>query len=60
MMAAVLDEIHGASTAPARDPEAAKITTLMARARAVIALIGEGLKNRDIEEVRGQKLEDTR
>ena len=48
MMAIILDEIQSASTAPARDPEAVKIATLTARERDVIALIGEGLKNRDI------------
>ncbi len=48
MMATILDEIQSASMAPPRDPEAAKITTLTARERDVIALIGEGLKNRDI------------
>jgi DNA-binding NarL/FixJ family response regulator len=48
MMASILDEIQSASTAPSRDPEAAKIATLTAREREVIALIGEGLRNRDI------------
>jgi len=48
MMAIILDEIQSASMAPPRDPEAAKIATLTARERQVIARIGEGLKNRDI------------
>ena len=48
MMATILYEIQSASTAPPRDPEAAKIATLTARERDVIALIGAGLKNRDI------------
>jgi DNA-binding NarL/FixJ family response regulator len=48
MMAAVLDEMQSPSTAPPCDPEAAKIASLTTREREVIALIGEGLKNRDI------------
>src|SRR2546422_6519362 len=48
MMATILDEIQSASMAPPRDPETAKIATLTARERDVIARIGEGLKNRDI------------
>jgi two-component system nitrate/nitrite response regulator NarL len=48
MMATILDEIQCPSPAAPRDPEAAKIATLTAREREVIALIGEGLKNRDI------------
>jgi len=48
MMANVIDERRRASAAQQLDPEVAKIATLTARERDVIALIGEGLKNRQI------------
>lgn len=50
MMAHVLDEMSRARMAQQSDPEAAKIATLTAREREVIALIGEGCKNRQIAE----------
>jgi DNA-binding NarL/FixJ family response regulator len=48
MMASVLSQMTRASQQP--DPEAAKIATLTTREREVIALIGEGLRNRQIAE----------
>jgi DNA-binding NarL/FixJ family response regulator len=48
MMAMVLDTLGRASRAQQLDPEAAKIATLTARERDIIALIGEGLRNRQI------------
>jgi DNA-binding NarL/FixJ family response regulator len=48
MVARVLGELTRPQTAQPTSPEAAKIATLTAREREVIALIGEGLKNRDI------------
>lgn len=50
MMANVLNEMRRSRTAQKADPEVAKIATLTARERDVIALIGEGLKNRQIAE----------
>jgi DNA-binding NarL/FixJ family response regulator len=48
MIASVLGELTRRSGPPPPDPEGAKIATLTAREREVIALIGEGLKNRQI------------
>ena len=48
MMAATLRELTRRGTATPHDPEAAKIATLTAREREVIALVGTGLKNRQI------------
>src|SRR5437763_983926 len=48
MMAQVLDMLGRASRAQQLDPEAAKIATLTARERDIIALIGEGRRNRQI------------
>src|SRR5919201_2699612 len=48
MMAMVLDTLGRASRAQQLNPEAAKIATLTARERDIIALIGEGLRNRQI------------
>ena len=48
MMANVLDALGHTSRRRQIDPEAAKIATLTAREHDVIALIGEGLKNRQV------------
>jgi two-component system nitrate/nitrite response regulator NarL len=50
MMADVLGEMTRTRRAQQLDPEVAKIATLTPRERAIIALIGEGLKNRQIAE----------
>jgi two-component system, NarL family, nitrate/nitrite response regulator NarL len=48
MIADVLGEMTRTQRAQQLDPEVAKIATLTPRERAIIALIGEGLKNRQI------------
>ena len=48
LIANVLGEMTRARRAQQLDPEVAKIATLTPRERAIIALIGEGLKNRQI------------
>jgi DNA-binding NarL/FixJ family response regulator len=48
MMADVLGELTRTRSAQQLDPEVAKIATLTPRERTIIALIGEGLKNRQI------------
>ena len=48
MMADVLGEMTRTRRTQQLDPELAKIATLTPRERAIIALIGEGLKNRQI------------
>lgn len=48
MMANVLDTLGHTNRSRQLDPEAAKIATLTARERDIIALLGEGLKNRQI------------
>jgi DNA-binding NarL/FixJ family response regulator len=48
LMASVLAEMAQAPSAPRLSPEAAKIALLTQRERAVIGLIGEGLKNKQI------------
>ncbi|MCZ7572249.1 MAG: response regulator transcription factor [Ardenticatenaceae bacterium] len=48
MTASVLTEMARARSIRHTDPEAAKIATLTEREREVIALLGEGLKNRQI------------
>jgi DNA-binding NarL/FixJ family response regulator len=48
MMARVLAELRGAEPPP--DPEAAKIAALSPREREIVALVGQGLKNREIAE----------
>jgi two-component system, NarL family, nitrate/nitrite response regulator NarL len=50
VMASVLNEMSGAGRTQKADPEAEKIATLTNREREVVALIGEGLKNKDIAE----------
>jgi two-component system nitrate/nitrite response regulator NarL len=50
MMAQVLDEMIRPPAASQPDPEMARIATLTARERTIIALIGEGLRNRQIAE----------
>ena len=50
MMANVLDEMSRARMALQFDPEVARIASLTARERDVIALIGQGLKNRQLAE----------
>ncbi|MCZ7572244.1 MAG: response regulator transcription factor [Ardenticatenaceae bacterium] len=50
MTASVLAQLARAREARAADPEAAKIATLTEREREVVALVGEGLKNRQIAE----------
>jgi DNA-binding NarL/FixJ family response regulator len=47
-MASVLSEVSRTGKAPKADPEAEKIARLTNREREVVALIGEGLKNKDI------------
>jgi len=48
MIAEVLGEMARARRAQQLDPEVAKIAALTQRERAIIALLGEGLKNREI------------
>jgi len=48
LLTALLEELAPHKISPAKDPEAAKIATLAAREREVIALIGEGLRNMEI------------
>src|SRR2546425_888815 len=50
MMADVLGEMTRTRRAQQLDPEVTKIATLTPRERAIIALLGEGLKNRQIAE----------
>ena len=50
MIADVLGEMSRTRRAHQLDPEVAKIATLTPRERVIIALIGEGLKNRQIAE----------
>jgi two-component system nitrate/nitrite response regulator NarL len=50
LMANVLAEMSRETTTKQADPEAAKIASLTVREREVIALIGEGLKNKQIAE----------
>jgi DNA-binding NarL/FixJ family response regulator len=48
LLAALLDELAPHKKGALSDPEGAKIATLSAREREVVALVGEGLKNKDI------------
>ena len=48
LLAALLDELAPHKKRALQDPEGAKIATLSTREREVIALVGEGLKNKDI------------
>ncbi len=48
MMGTVIAEMTRATATKTTDPEAAKIATLTEREREVVALIGEGLKNKNI------------
>ena len=48
MMGSVIAEMTRATGTKTADPEAAKIATLTEREREVVALIGEGLKNKNI------------
>lgn len=50
LMAKVLSEMSGARRSRKKDPEAAKISTLTNREREVLALVSEGLKNKEIAE----------
>lgn len=48
MMGNLLSKLSAASAAKKSDPEAEKVATLTEREREVVALIGEGLKNKQI------------
>jgi DNA-binding NarL/FixJ family response regulator len=48
LISSMLNEFARSERAPTPDPEAARIRSLTAREREVIALVGEGLKNKQI------------
>jgi len=48
LVAALLDELAPHNKSARQDPEGAKIATLSVREREVVALIGEGLRNKEI------------
>lgn len=50
MVVNILDHLHAATRAKGTDPEAARIATLTGREFEVVALIREGLKNKQIAE----------